>query len=150
MLTTAACKRRLSTFHYTATPILLICTLLLGFLGLCTWHARMAKADQPNNDTSIELIGGINALSSNKNLPNANTGSSFVSGLYTQDDTTASADSGMEIYAIDLCNETKGDAVLVSSGPELMLMDLGYAAEGAGPLPNHSNRKPLDETVTYM
>ena len=32
----------------------------------------------------------------------------------------------------------------------LMVMDLGYAAEGAGPLPNHSNRKPLDETVTYM
>ena len=32
----------------------------------------------------------------------------------------------------------------------LMLMDLGYAAEGAGPLPNHTNRKPLDQTVTYI
>ncbi len=32
----------------------------------------------------------------------------------------------------------------------LMLMDLGYAAEGAGPLPNHSSRKPLSETVTYL
>jgi nitroreductase len=32
----------------------------------------------------------------------------------------------------------------------LMLMDLGYAAEGAGPLPNHTNRKPLSETVTYL
>ena len=32
----------------------------------------------------------------------------------------------------------------------LMVMDLGYAADGAGPLPNHSNRKPLEETVTYM
>ena len=32
----------------------------------------------------------------------------------------------------------------------LMLMDLGYAAEGAGPLPNHSSRKPLTETVTYI
>lgn len=32
----------------------------------------------------------------------------------------------------------------------LMLLDLGYAAEGAGPLPNHSSRKPLDETVTYL
>ena len=31
----------------------------------------------------------------------------------------------------------------------LMLMDLGYAAEGAGPLPNHGSRKPLSETVTY-
>ena len=29
----------------------------------------------------------------------------------------------------------------------LMLLDLGYAAEGAGPLPNHSSRKPLSETV---
>lgn len=32
----------------------------------------------------------------------------------------------------------------------LMLMDLGYAAEGAGPLPNHGKRKPLSETVTYL
>lgn len=32
----------------------------------------------------------------------------------------------------------------------LMLMDLGYAAEGAGPLPNHESRKPLGETVTYL
>ena len=32
----------------------------------------------------------------------------------------------------------------------LMLMDLGYAAEGAGPLPNHASMKPLEETVTYL
>lgn len=32
----------------------------------------------------------------------------------------------------------------------LMLLDLGYAAEGAGPLPNHSARKPLSETVAYL
>ncbi len=32
----------------------------------------------------------------------------------------------------------------------LMLLDLGYAAEGAGPLPNHGKRKPLSETVTYL
>ena len=32
----------------------------------------------------------------------------------------------------------------------LMLMDLGYAAEGAGPLPNHTNRKPLEQTVSFM
>ena len=31
----------------------------------------------------------------------------------------------------------------------LMLLDLGYAAEGAGPLPNHTNRKPLSETVVF-
>ena len=32
----------------------------------------------------------------------------------------------------------------------VMLLDLGYAAEGAGPLPNHGNRKPLEETVSYI
>lgn len=32
----------------------------------------------------------------------------------------------------------------------IMLMDLGYAAEGVGPLPNHANRKALSETVAYM
>ena len=32
----------------------------------------------------------------------------------------------------------------------LMLLDLGYAAPGAGPLPNHGSRKPLDETVKYI
>lgn len=32
----------------------------------------------------------------------------------------------------------------------LMLLDLGFAAEGAAPLANHFSRKPLSETVTYM
>lgn len=32
----------------------------------------------------------------------------------------------------------------------LMLLDLGYAAEGAGPLANHRSRKPLSETVKYL
>lgn len=32
----------------------------------------------------------------------------------------------------------------------LMVMDLGYAAPGAGPLPNHTTRKPLEATVTYL
>lgn len=31
----------------------------------------------------------------------------------------------------------------------LMILDLGYAAEGVGPLPNHASRKPLSETVSY-
>ncbi|MBQ4080146.1 MAG: nitroreductase family protein [Thermoguttaceae bacterium] len=31
----------------------------------------------------------------------------------------------------------------------LMALDLGYPAEGAAPLPNHTNRKPLSETVSY-
>ena len=32
----------------------------------------------------------------------------------------------------------------------LMVMDLGYAAEGAGPLPNHGSRQPLSDTVSYL
>ena len=32
----------------------------------------------------------------------------------------------------------------------LMLLDLGFASEEAGPLPNHFSRKPLDETVTRI
>ena len=32
----------------------------------------------------------------------------------------------------------------------LMLLDLGFAAEGVTPLPNHSARKPLTETVRYL
>ena len=32
----------------------------------------------------------------------------------------------------------------------LMLLDLGYAAEGAKPLATHEQRKPLSETVQYL
>ena len=32
----------------------------------------------------------------------------------------------------------------------LMILDLGYAAEGTGPLANHGSRKPLSATVAYL
>ena len=32
----------------------------------------------------------------------------------------------------------------------VMIMDLGYGAEDAQPLPSHSKRKPIEETVVYM
>ncbi|HIX84375.1 MAG TPA: nitroreductase family protein [Candidatus Megamonas gallistercoris] len=32
----------------------------------------------------------------------------------------------------------------------LMLLDLGFAADGTKPLPNHTSRKNLSETVTYL
>lgn len=32
----------------------------------------------------------------------------------------------------------------------LMLLDLGYAAQGAGPLPNHSSRRELSEMVSQI
>ena len=64
----------------------------------------------------------------------------------------AAADAG-----VDSCwlNFFDPDAAAKEFGlPEneevLMLMDLGYGAEGAGPLANHGSRKPLSETVTYL
>ena len=44
----------------------------------------------------------------------------------------------------------KADMGLPENEEILMLLDLGYAAEGAGPLPNHSSRKPVSETVTWL
>ena len=32
----------------------------------------------------------------------------------------------------------------------LMLLDLGYAAPGTAPLPNHNSRKPIEETVSWL
>lgn len=32
----------------------------------------------------------------------------------------------------------------------LMLLDLGFAAEGTGPLPNHASRRPFADTVSYL
>lgn len=64
----------------------------------------------------------------------------------------AAADEG-----VDSCwlNNFDPDKLAASLGlPEneeiLMAMDLGYAAEGTGPLPNHNSRKPLAETVSYI
>lgn len=64
----------------------------------------------------------------------------------------AAADQG-----VDSCWLNRFDPELLAADlglPEneeiLMLMDLGYAAEGAGPLPNHGSRKPLEETVVYL
>ena len=64
----------------------------------------------------------------------------------------AAADEGIDSCWINFLDPEKlAEALGLPENEEvLMVMDLGYAAEGAGPLPNHSNRKPLDETVTYM
>ena len=47
----------------------------------------------------------------------------------------------------DAAAETLG---LPENEEVLMVMDLGYAAEGAGPLPNHDSRKEIGETVSYI
>ncbi len=64
----------------------------------------------------------------------------------------AAADEG-----VDSCWVNRFDPELLKAElglPEkeeiLMLLDLGYAEEGVGPLPNHSSRKPLAETVTFI
>ena len=64
----------------------------------------------------------------------------------------AAADEGVDSCWINFLDPEKlAETLGLPENEEvLMIMDLGYAAEGAGPLPNHNNRKPLDETVTYM
>ena len=48
---------------------------------------------------------------------------------------------------MDRLHETLG---LPDNEDILMLLDLGFAAPGAGPLANHHARKPLSETVTTL
>ena len=64
----------------------------------------------------------------------------------------AAADEGVDSCWINFFDPEKMEEALGLPGNEeiLMLMDLGYAAEGAGPLPNHGSRKPLEETVSYI
>lgn len=63
----------------------------------------------------------------------------------------AAKDVGVDSCWINRFNpaELKEKLGLPENEEILMLMDLGYAAEGAGPLANHDKRKSLDETVTY-
>ena len=64
----------------------------------------------------------------------------------------AAADEGVDSCWINFLDPEKlaRELGLPENEEVLMVMDLGYAAEGAGPLPNHSSRKALSETVTYM
>ena len=64
----------------------------------------------------------------------------------------AAADEGVDSCWINFFDPDKlAEALGLPANEEiLMLMDLGYAAEGAGPLPNHASRKPLEETVKYI
>ncbi len=64
----------------------------------------------------------------------------------------AAADEGVDscwvnFFDPDLAADKLG---LPENEEVLMLMDLGYAADGAGPLANHGSRKALAETVTYL
>jgi len=64
----------------------------------------------------------------------------------------AAADQGVDSCWINFLDPDKlAEGLGLPENEEvLMVMDLGYAAEGAGPLANHGSRKPLEETVTFM
>lgn len=64
----------------------------------------------------------------------------------------AAADIGVDSCWVNNFNpeELKIALGLPENEEILMIMDLGFAAEGAGPLPNHSSRKDLSETVKYL
>ena len=64
----------------------------------------------------------------------------------------AAADQGVDSCWLNFLDPDKTAQVLGLPENEevLMVMDLGYAAPGAGPLANHSSRKPLSETVSYL
>ncbi|MBP5378981.1 MAG: nitroreductase family protein [Ruminococcus sp.] len=66
--------------------------------------------------------------------------------------TLAAADEGVDSCWLNFFDPDKAAAILGLPENEevLMLLDLGNAADGAGPLPNHDSRKPLSETVTYL
>ena len=66
--------------------------------------------------------------------------------------TLAAADEGVDSCWVNFFDPDKLAELLGLPEKEkiLMALDLGYAAEDAGPLPNHGSRKPLEETVTYM
>ena len=64
----------------------------------------------------------------------------------------AAANEGVDSCWINYFDPEKlaQDLGLPSNEEILMLMDIGYAAEDAGPLDNHFNRKDLSDTVSYL
>ena len=64
----------------------------------------------------------------------------------------AAASEGVDSCWVNFFDPEKlAEALSLPKNEEiLMLMDLGYAAPGTGPLPNHERRKALEETVSYL
>ena len=64
----------------------------------------------------------------------------------------AAANTGVDSCWINFFNpeELAKELNLPENEEILMILDLGYAAEGAGPLANHDSRKELSETVSYL
>lgn len=64
----------------------------------------------------------------------------------------AAADAGLDSCWVNFFDPEKAAEFfgLPENEEVLMLLDLGYAAEESGPLPNHGSRKPLSKTVRYL
>lgn len=64
----------------------------------------------------------------------------------------AAKDAGVESCWLNLFDpeEAAREFGLPDHEEVLMLLDLGYPAEGAGPMPNHGKRKDIAETVSYL
>ena len=64
----------------------------------------------------------------------------------------AAADEGVDSCWLNFLDpdEVAEKLGLPENEEVLMILDLGYAAPGAGPLPNHGSRKALSETVSYI
>ena len=61
----------------------------------------------------------------------------------------AATDEGLDSCWVNFFNpeELAKELGLPENEEVLMIMDLGYGAEGAAPLANHNSRKPISETV---
>lgn len=66
--------------------------------------------------------------------------------------TLAAYNAGVDSCWLNFFNpeELAADLGLPENEEIVMLLDLGYAAEGFKPLPNHTNKKDLSETVSYL
>ncbi|MBQ9552590.1 MAG: nitroreductase family protein, partial [Clostridia bacterium] len=66
--------------------------------------------------------------------------------------TLAAANEGVDSCWLNNFDPDKlAQALSLPANEEIvMALDLGFAAEGAGPLPNHFSRKELAETVSYL
>ena len=64
----------------------------------------------------------------------------------------AAADAGVQSCWLNFFDPAKAAELfdLPEDEEVVMLLDLGFAAEGSGPLANHGSRKELDQTVSYL
>ena len=64
----------------------------------------------------------------------------------------AAADAGVQSCWLNFFDPAKAAELfdLPENEEVVMLLDLGFAAEGSGPLANHDSRKELDQTVSYL